>query len=96
VAGVRTVNAVRLGGRSVPRGLDDLVGRRLAIAVLLQHHDELCDLDEHADQAQPDALEREHVTDGRHQRAEHHFHVAQAHLHGLHLVLVTALIVAPG
>jgi len=95
VAGVRTVSAVRLGGRRVPRGLDDLVRRRLAVPVLLQHHDELRDLDEHADQAQPDALEREHVSDGRHQRAEHHFHVAQAHVHGLHLALVAALL-GPG
>jgi len=95
VAGVRTVNAVRLGGRRVPRCLDDLVRRRLAVPIFLQHHDELRDLDNDADQTQPDALEREHVPDGRHQRAEDHFHVGQAHVHGIRLVLVTALL-GPG
>jgi len=94
VAGVRTVSAVRLGGRRVPRRLDDLVRRRLAVLVLLQHHDELRDLDEHADQAQPDALEREHVPDGRRQRAEDHLHEAQAHVQ--HLLVLVAALLDPG
>lgn len=87
VARVRTVRAVGLGGRRVPRGLDDLVRRRCALLVLLQRHDELGDLDEHADQGQGDALESEHVPDGRHHGADYHFDVAETHVHGFHLVL---------
>lgn len=88
----------RLGGRRVPLGLDHLVRGRLALFAPLQRHDELRDLDEHADQAQPDALEREHVPDERHQRAQHHFEIAQAHVYQFHSVLVvvaaTAAVVA--
>lgn len=98
-AAVRTAAAVvraaavtaavrRFGGRRVPLGLDHLVRGRLALFAPLQRHDELRDLDEHADQAQPDALEREHVTDERHQRAQHHFEIAQAHVYHFHFVLV--------
>lgn len=87
-AAVTAAAVRRLGGRRVPLGLDHLVRGRHALFASLQRHDELRDLDEHADQAQPDALKREHVPDERHQRAEHHFEVAQAHVHQFHFVLV--------
>jgi len=89
-AAIRIVRAVRLGGSRVPRRFDDLVRRVLTLLVFLQRHDELSNLNDHTDQGQADALEREYVPDDRHQGAHHHFDVTESHVHGLVLVLVAA------
>lgn len=81
---------VGIGRGRVPRGFDHLVRGRRAVFALLQRHDELRDLYEHAYQGQADALEREYVAYESHHGADHHFDVAQTHVHHFHFVLVAA------
>lgn len=89
---VRTATgvSVRICWGRVPRRLDYLVRGRRTVFALFQCHDELRDLDEDAYQGQADALEGKYVAYKGHHGADHHFYVAQAHVHHFHFVLVAA------